>query len=72
MDQHNMSLLQAACPARYQHKLELLMKFAEHVAAQEVPDPYYGGAQGFETVLDYIDDACAGLLAYVMKSQQPA
>ncbi|MBR7777595.1 low molecular weight protein-tyrosine-phosphatase [Undibacterium rugosum] len=72
MDQHNMSLLRAACPERYQHKLELLMKFATHILAQEVPDPYYGGAQGFETVLDYIDDACTGLLAYVMLSQQPA
>lgn len=27
-----------------------------------VPDPYYGGAQGFENVLDILEDACAGLL----------
>jgi protein-tyrosine phosphatase len=30
--------------------------------ADYVPDPYYGGAQGFENVLDILEDACAGLL----------
>jgi protein-tyrosine phosphatase len=31
-----------------------------------VPDPYYGGADGFERVLDLLEDACAGLLASLM------
>jgi protein-tyrosine phosphatase len=31
----------------------------------EVPDPYYGGNQGFENVLDILEDACQGLLEYV-------
>ena len=30
--------------------------------ASEVPDPYYGGEQGFEHVLDLLEDACSGLL----------
>lgn len=38
--------------------------------ATEVPDPYYGGAQGFETVLDLLDDACTGLLAKIEADQK--
>ena len=34
-----------------------------HPEAHYVPDPYYGGAEGFEYVLDLLEDACAGLLA---------
>ena len=41
-----------------------------HPAVQEaascgVPDPYYGGAAGFNTVLDYVEGACPGLLEVV-------
>jgi hypothetical protein len=32
--------------------------------------PYYGGAQGFETVLDLLDDACTGLLAKIVADQK--
>jgi protein-tyrosine phosphatase len=38
------------------------MRFARKHSAQVVPDPYYGGPNGFEVVLDYIEDACDGLL----------
>lgn len=41
---------------------ELFLSYAESAAVQEVPDPYYGGDQGFETVLDLIEDASQGLL----------
>ncbi|NDC35375.1 MAG: low molecular weight phosphotyrosine protein phosphatase, partial [Synechococcaceae bacterium WB9_2_112] len=37
-----------------------------HRGALEVPDPYYGGPQGFEHVLDLLEDACAGLLEALM------
>jgi protein-tyrosine phosphatase len=33
-----------------------------HCGVHEVPDPYYGGPQGFEQVLDLLEDACTGLL----------
>jgi protein-tyrosine phosphatase len=36
--------------------------YCETQTAEEVPDPYYGGAAGFEQVLDILEDACAGLL----------
>lgn len=41
---------------------ELFLRYADAPAVQEVPDPYYGGDQGFETVLDLIESASRGLL----------
>jgi protein-tyrosine phosphatase len=38
--------------------------------AREVPDPYYGGEQGFEQVLDLLEDACAGLLETLLREQR--
>lgn len=65
MDWDNLALLQDDCPAEHQHKLRRLTEFCQHRASDVVPDPYYGGAQGFETVLDLVEDACEGLLAHV-------
>jgi low molecular weight protein-tyrosine phosphatase len=42
--------------------LFMFLDFAEHFSEDEVPDPYYGGEQGFEHVLDLIEDASRGLL----------
>lgn len=36
----------------------------------EVPDPYYGGPAGFETVLDLLEDACEGLLHHIHKDKK--
>jgi protein-tyrosine phosphatase len=48
------------------HKLHLMMSFARrHPGLKSVPDPYYGGPEGFERVLDMLEDASAGLLAQV-------
>lgn len=62
MDHDNLALLQASCPAEHRHKLRLLMEFARHSASDVVPDPYYGQGDGFDRVLDYIEDAADGLL----------
>ena len=43
-------------------KLFMFLDFAEGYSEKEVPDPYYGGDQGFEHVLDLIEDASQGLL----------
>ena len=40
----------------------LLMRFATDFEAATVPDPYYGGQDGFNKVMDYIEDACQGVL----------
>lgn len=68
MDKENLALLQRKCPAHLQHKLRLMMSYASHSPSEVVPDPYYGGAQGFETVLDYLEDASTGLLQSLSKS----
>jgi protein-tyrosine phosphatase len=62
MDWDNLSSLQQSAPKLAHHKLQLLMRFATEHETATIPDPYYGNAQGFEQVLDYIEDACAGLL----------
>ena len=67
MDWDNLSLLQQQCPKQYKHKLMLLMRFATEHDEATVPDPYYGGPDGFETVLDYVEDACNGLMEVARK-----
>jgi protein-tyrosine phosphatase len=62
MDWENLALLQQQAPKSAQHKLQLLMRFATEHESATIPDPYYGGPQGFETVLDYVEDASNGLL----------
>lgn len=62
MDRDNLSLLQDACPAEERHRLRLFLEFARNYGDEEVPDPYYGGPEGFERVLDLVEDAAAGLI----------
>jgi len=62
MDHENMARLSAACPPEHRHKLGLFMQFASNSASDVVPDPYYGDGNGFDLVLDYIEDASDGLL----------
>lgn len=62
MDDANVTALQQACPAPQHDKIRLLMDFAPQPADRVVADPYFGGASGFETVLDQCEAACAGLL----------
>lgn len=67
MDWENLSALQQQCPKVYHHKLMLLMRFANEFEEATVPDPYYGGAEAFSKVLDYLEDACQGVLELVRK-----
>ena len=48
-------------------KVKLFCEFAEDREETEVPDPYYGGAQGFEQVLDIVENGCAHLLQHIQK-----
>ena len=65
MDWENLALLQEDCPSQHRHKLRRLMEFAPEGLSDVVADPYYGGKQGFETVLDHVEAACEGLLRHV-------
>jgi len=65
MDRENLDLLQRACPGEHRHKLRLFLAYAEGCEVDEVPDPYHGGPEGFERVLDLVEQAAAGLLGGV-------
>ncbi|MBM3359604.1 MAG: low molecular weight phosphotyrosine protein phosphatase [Betaproteobacteria bacterium] len=67
MDEVNFGELKRLCPAEHAHKLRLLMDYAAEPAAREVPDPYYGGPQGFERVLDLVEQAAQGLLRHLRR-----
>lgn len=63
MDLRNLAALQQRCPPSFRHKLALFLDYAEGFDEQEVPDPYYGGVVGFETVLDMAEAGARGLIA---------
>ena len=62
MDKDNLRDLRAICPAKYANRVGLLLDYAAEIDVTEVPDPYYGGADGFLEVLDMVEVACDGLL----------
>jgi protein-tyrosine phosphatase len=62
MDNENLEMVERVCPPGHQEKVQLFMKYAPHMGMDEVPDPYYGGAAGFERVLDLVEAASQGLL----------
>ncbi len=62
MDQENYDALNEIKPKDYSGHLGLFLDFASSSSKREVPDPYYGGAKGFDTVLDLIEDASEGLM----------
>jgi protein-tyrosine phosphatase len=62
MDAANLAALQAAQPAEHGARLGLLLEFAPQLGEREIPDPYYGGPEGFERVLDLTEAAIAGLM----------
>lgn len=69
MDESNMDALRDRAPGlEEERKLFRMTDFCrEHPDVDHVPDPYYGGDQGFERVLDLLEDACAGLLEYLQR-----
>lgn len=64
-DQNNITSLLRVCPQEYAAKLRLLMSFGTQHDVLSIPDPYYGSAQGFERVLDMVEDAAQGLLRHI-------
>jgi len=62
MDKANLAILQRLKPHGANARVRLFLDYARHHAEREVPDPYYGGAEGFERVLDMVEDAAQGLL----------
>lgn len=65
MDRRNLRDLAALRPADYGGHMGLLLDFAPELGLREVPDPYFGGADGFETVLELTERATRALLAHI-------
>lgn len=64
MDEANLSILQRLRPDDSHNYLGLFLEFARD-GEREVPDPYYGGTDGFERVLDLVEDGAEGLLKHI-------
>lgn len=68
LDRGHLAELQAVAPAQAGARIALLMDFADDPQGGEVPDPYYGGAAGFEDVLDRVEAGCRGLLTRALNT----
>lgn len=68
MDADNLDNLRFKCPPEQQHKLHLFLSYAGVEGRSEVPDPYYGNAQGFEAVLSLCEQGSEGVLERVARS----
>ena len=71
MDWENLSYMQQICPRPLHHKLMLLMRFANDYEEATVPDPFYGGLDSFNKMLDYLEDACQGVFEVVSRRTKP-
>lgn len=67
MDHHNMQHLHAIQPSDAKAQLKLFLDFAPEQPLREMPDPYYGGAKGFDLVLDLVEQGSHGLLAEIQQ-----
>ena len=65
MDWDNLALTEQRCPDPHKHKIRRLSEFAMSQASPVIPDPYYGPPNGFDTVLDLIEDASDGLVTHL-------
>lgn len=70
MDWDNLSLVQERCPPEHQSKVRRFTEFCQSFDSPVVPDPYYGGAKGFEHVLDLVEDASDGLLKHLQHGKR--
>lgn len=68
MDDCNIDSLKEAAPSPEElKKICRMTDFCTQLSADHVPDPYYGGEEGFEHVLNILEDACAGLLTFLIR-----
>jgi protein-tyrosine phosphatase len=70
MDRGHFAALSRIAESSAAGKLTLMMSYASRFTDEDVPDPYYGGPQDFERVLDMIEDAARGLLEAVGRPAQ--
>lgn len=69
MDRDNYADILACDPhATYRDRIKLMSEFCRHHSQPDVPDPYYGGPDGFRLVIEMLQDACEGLLDSLQSS----
>lgn len=71
MDEQNLSELMQRCPSALQSRLGLFMDHAPQLNLSEVPDPYYGGQEGFEHCYELVREAAEGLLEKIIADHFP-
>jgi len=67
MDEENLRELHRRAPPARHALIRLVMDYAPRALSRAVPDPYYGGARGFEDVLDLLEEAADGLLQELLE-----
>lgn len=72
LDRDNHAVLSSLAPPAAGPKLRMMMQYAHRYRETDVPDPYYGGQEGFERVLDMLEDAAQGLLEALRAGGAPA
>jgi protein-tyrosine phosphatase len=72
MDSENLKVLNHRAPVHTRDRVRLFLEFAPDAATTEVPDPYYGGPNGFEEVLDLVEAATQGLLEHLRQRSRAA
>jgi protein-tyrosine phosphatase len=70
MDGSNYDELKARAPHEARGKIRPFLDFAAHAGTKDVPDPFFGGAEGFDRALDLIEAAAHGLLASLMGGEK--
>lgn len=54
----------------YKDKVFMMCDFSKEYFNQDIPDPYYGGPEGFDTVIHMLEEACSGLLEYIIEHEK--
>ncbi|MBS3932821.1 MAG: low molecular weight phosphotyrosine protein phosphatase [Truepera sp.] len=71
MDEDNLRAVRRLCPPAHTHKLKKLVDYLPQSGYREIPDPYYGGPEGFELVLNLIEEASRALLDELRRRLTP-
>lgn len=72
MDREILRVLRRRAPTTAHQRLRLFLEFAPEAGPEDVPDPYYGGPNGFEEVLDLVEAATRALLAHLRQQSRAA
>lgn len=68
MDRGHADILRRQCPPQRAERVRLFLDFAPDLGIKDVPDPYYGGGDGFERVLDMVEAGARGVLEHIRRT----